>query len=695
VWSDLLRWRADLCQAFCQGLDEVVQGVALSWPPQSQHALLPSQNMDALLNMPAPAATGLANAPLASLGLLDNAALHKAHQRCVDLLRAHETADVVQRTERLLAPKHWLALAHRLLDDRSPDLPTLERRMQCLVPALLDELQGLYRTCADAVQRNMAAATAAAAVLAQQDAADEASWPTLETLSQPEHTPSPALLKTFLNPVGARLKMPLPEHFRELVQAQLDAVAAGNAATSAAASDPLGVGSQLDPALWGEWAKPTFRAMRLLTLKARAETFEQVVALDVVRALVGRLAANTLLLRPVGEALVALEPTLLQLALEEPRFIAQPSHPARRLLDGVLHRAVEHTDVSTPAFADFYRSVRSAFLELNAWPKAQSGDFLRVVERLTGAWHAHDQALQTQQAQHLQALQRTEQHEELSRQIALELSQLPEMARAPDEVVSFLCDEWSAVLAWSRLSAPVAGLDAQTCQRAVAMLLWCVQPMALMYEAEAVRTTLPELLQTLRRGLAAIGQPEAPVQALEEALALLCQPPTPTMGETLAVPEPVAQSVPVWEPAPALKPVPAPALESAPSLEPAPEHQTQPAPEPTPEPEPAEEPEPAPGPPAQTDGGPAAPEGSDASVEAVLAGLTLGVWVDLLSQGTCLRAQLVWSNPTRTLFMFSSVGGRTHSMSRRSCIKLIQEGRLSLVRAAPDVQLAIRSFTST
>lgn len=693
VWSDLLRWRTDLCKGFCQGLDEVVQGVEPSWPPQSRHTLVPSQDMAALLDIQTYGATTLASTPLASLGLMDNAALREAHQLCLDLLRARAPADVVQRLERLFAPKHWLALAHRLLDDISPDLAILERRMQCLVPALLDELQGLYRLCSDAVKRSMAAAAAAAAVLAQQDAADKASLPALETLCQPEHIPSPTLLKAFLKPANAGMKTPLPEHFRELVQAQLDAVAAGNAAPSAAVSGPLGVGSQLDPALWGEWAKPTFRTIRLLTLKARAETFEQVVALDVVRALVGRLAANPLLLRPVGEALVALEPTLLQLALDEPRFIAQPSHPARRLMDGVLHRAVQHNDVSTPAFEDFYRSVRSAFLELNAWPKAQSGDFLRVVERLTGAWNARDQALQAQQSQRLQALRLAEQRQELTQQIALELSQLPEMARAPDEVVTFLCDEWSAVMAWSRLSAPVAGLDAQTCQRAVASLLWCVQPMALMYEAEAVRATLPELVQTLRRGLVAIGQSDAPVQTLVDALASLCQPPTQTMGETVAEPEP--EPLPVLEPAPAFKPElelelePAPVLESESQSEP--EHKTEP--EPKPAPEPVEEPEPEP--PAQTDDGPAAPEGGDTSVEAVLAGLTQGVWVDLLSQGSRLRAQLVWANPTLTLFMFSSVGGRTHSMSRRSCIKLIQEGRLSLVSAAPDVQLAIRSFTHT
>ncbi len=670
VWSDLLRWRADLCKGFSQWLDDVVQGTEPSWPPQSRHALVPSQDMDALLDMQAYGAAALSSAPLASLGLLDNAALRKAHQACLELLRRHEAADVVQRFERLLAPRHWLALAHLLMDDISPDLATLERRMQCLVPALQDELLGLYRACYDAVKRNEAAA-----VLAQQDAASETPWPNLETLCQTGHTPSPPLLKAFLNPTNAQLQTPLPERFRELVQAQLDAVAAASAVPDVAGAEPLGVGSQLDPALWGEWAKPSFRAIRLLTLKARAETFEQVVALDVVRALVGRLAANPLLLRPVGEALVALEPTLLQLALDEPRFIAQQSHPARRLLDSVLHRAVEHNQVATPAFEDFYRSVRSAFLELNAWPKAQSADFLRVVERLTGAWNARDQALQAQQAQRLQALRLAEQRQVLTRQIAQELSELPEMARAPNEVVSFLCDEWSAVMAWSRVSAPVAGLDAQTCQRAVASLLWCVQPTALVYEAETVRATLPELLQTLRRGLAATGQPQANMQPLVDALELLCQPAKP-MSETVVEAE----------------------LEPMPELEPKLEPEPEPEPEPAlvPELELALELEPEPEPSAPTDGGPAVSEEDDgAPVDAVLAGLTLGVWVDLLSQGSSLRAQLVWSNPTSTLFMFSSVGGRTHSMSRRSCIKLIQERRLSLVSAAPDVQRAIRSFTST
>jgi hypothetical protein len=153
----------------------------------------------------------------------------------------------------------------------------------------------------------------------------------------------------------------------------------------------------------------------------------------------------------------------------------------------------------------------------------------------------------------------------------------------------------------------------------------------------------------------------------------------------------------------ALEPEPEQEIEQETELEPEPASEPEPEPEVKSEPAQALEPEP----PATTDKPtdtptnaptneePAVFEAGDTSVEAVLASLTLGVWVDLLSQGSRLRALLVWSIPTLTLFMFSSVGGRTHSMSRRSCIKLIQEGRLSLASAAPDVQLAIRSFTNT
>jgi hypothetical protein len=65
--------------------------------------------------------------------------------------------------------------------------------------------------------------------------------------------------------------------------------------------------------------------------------------------------------------------------------------------------------------------------------------------------------------------------------------------------------------------------------------------------------------------------------------------------------------------------------------------------------------------------------GGDADL---IAQLTLGDWIELVRDGTVLRAQLTWASPHHTLFMFSSAGGRTHSMTRRALLRLQQLGAL-------------------
>ena len=65
------------------------------------------------------------------------------------------------------------------------------------------------------------------------------------------------------------------------------------------------------------------------------------------------------------------------------------------------------------------------------------------------------------------------------------------------------------------------------------------------------------------------------------------------------------------------------------------------------------------------------PEGQEA--EAILLSLRTGSWVDLYSKHQWLRAQLIWASTKATLFMFLSHGGQPHSMTRRSCEKLIMQ----------------------
>ena len=69
-------------------------------------------------------------------------------------------------------------------------------------------------------------------------------------------------------------------------------------------------------------------------------------------------------------------------------------------------------------------------------------------------------------------------------------------------------------------------------------------------------------------------------------------------------------------------------------------------------------------------------QGADADerpAEEILMGLREGSWVDLYSRRRWLRAQLIWASTRGTLFMFVSHGGHPHSMTKRSCERLIRD----------------------
>jgi len=59
--------------------------------------------------------------------------------------------------------------------------------------------------------------------------------------------------------------------------------------------------------------------------------------------------------------------------------------------------------------------------------------------------------------------------------------------------------------------------------------------------------------------------------------------------------------------------------------------------------------------------------------------LRTGSWVEIQVKGAWVRAQLTWSSPHATLFMFTSITGTAHSMSKRTMDKLRAQGQLKVV----------------
>ena len=86
-------------------------------------------------------------------------------------------------------------------------------------------------------------------------------------------------------------------------------------------------------------------------------------------------------------------------------------------------------------------------------------------------------------------------------------------------------------------------------------------------------------------------------------------------------------------------------------------------------------------------------EAEQARQRAILERLRTGDWVDLRVRGQWRRAQLSWSSENGSLFMFVSRGGRPHSMTRRTCEKLIRQRHLRPVDAAAVVDKALRRLS--
>ena len=72
--------------------------------------------------------------------------------------------------------------------------------------------------------------------------------------------------------------------------------------------------------------------------------------------------------------------------------------------------------------------------------------------------------------------------------------------------------------------------------------------------------------------------------------------------------------------------------------------------------------------------------------------LHTGCWVDLCSRQRWRRAQLVWASTKGTLFMFESHGGLPHSMTRRSCERLVAGHMLRLVGSHGVVAHALEAL---
>jgi len=479
----------------------------------------------------------------------------------------------------------------------------------------------------------------------------------------------------------------------------------------------VGVGSQLKPQEWGDFASAVARSRALLELKRQARSVGQAVGLDVVRKLVHQVARDPLLLAPVREAVVALEPALLNQAITQPRYFNEDAHPARRLVESVAQRSFRYNDEFSSEFESFFGPVREAFRTLNQRASQQPEAFGEALEQLRGRWRTQDQREQQQHQDRLQALRHAEQRQALADRIAWDLSQRPDVDNAPGFILDFIYGSWALVLAQAEMGLPASQEALNSYRKAVSELLWSIRKEVTLRRPAELFRTVPGLIRTLREGLAALGKTPEETQPFFDALMRLHQP---VLGLRRAKVR--SDSGQAGE-------APPPAWEDPTQLdELAPATPEQRLPKAAAQPWLGREelaqagfeatqiqvlsgigPQGA-GAGASGEGeGIEGAEGSDPGdsgatplaaqadgahaeldpAEQVLLTLSEGSWVDLHAHGEWHRAQLIWASSRGTLFMFTSRGGRAHSMTKRVCMRLVRKQWLRPVEMRPVVQRAL------
>lgn len=400
---------------------------------------------------------------------------------------------------------------------------------------------------------------------------------------------------------------------------------------------------------------------------------------EVVRLMLDNLAQDQRLLPAIRGQLQRLEPVLLQLAQFDPRFFNDRKHPARQLLDKLTHRSLAYLTESDEGFDAFFQSVAMSVRELTA-SQGASEDFARALQTLQAQWAQAGAGQLPRQVEAARALLHAEQRNLLAQRLAIDFETRLHSQQIPERVALFLGGPWAQVVAESQLASADGTADAEGYLALVDDLVWSVQVHQARRNRARLAQLVPKLLLKLRQGLQSIRYPEERiVQFLDDLIALHEQAlasSSPKAAVNVPLDRPMASVNPATMPPPAHKLT----LEADAAAEADAESRRSVLPE-----EAADEgfwvaedeaseagylPEDDVVPPS-----PVEVLAHDWSV----ADLTVGAWVELMLNEAWVRAQLTWTSPHRTLFMFTSVKGLAHSMTRRTMDRLRNRGLIRVV----------------
>jgi hypothetical protein len=410
---------------------------------------------------------------------------------------------------------------------------------------------------------------------------------------------------------------------------------------------------------------------RLLARRASGElasdaaaggTPAQALGQEVVRLMVDTMAGDRRLLPQVRLLLRELEPALLRLATNDPRFFRDPHHPTRQFLTEMTERSLAWSSADQAGFAAFVEPLQQVVAALATMSMETAEPFEYALHSLEAAWSQQEERSRRERANAARALIKAERRNLLARRIAERLRQRPDVRGAPAVIRHFLTGPWAQVIAAAQMADP-SGSDDPGGYGAVADdLLWTTQRQLAAENRPSLAKLVPGMVAALRGGLASIEYPEEKSREFLRELAGLHRLAMQAGDEAAAndAPPVYAAVLPDEEREHEFWLEPTEARESS-LMEAVPatdrEAVSQHAP--------------------LTGDGDAEP--ADARGPVAIEHLQAGAWADLFLDGAWSRWRLAWASPQLLLFMFADGAGKYRSMTRSVLETLIAIGALRLV----------------
>ena len=415
-------------------------------------------------------------------------------------------------------------------------------------------------------------------------------------------------------------------------------------------------------------------------LKTDAKTLGQSLAIEVVGLMIEQMASDERLLAPVRQMIANTEPAFLRLAVTDPRFFSDKSHPARKLLEAITRASLGYASENAAGFPEFLQNLREVAVLLADERVSDSEDFARLLHNFENRQGRNTPENRKAQRLAVQALLQAEQRNLVAVKIAAEIRARPDLIDDNRIITAFLTGPWAQVLAQERLAVlgNTSGGSPSAFSLALDDVLWSLNVEQATRHRRRLLKMIPALIESLRQGLLSIDFPAEQSRPFFDELMLVHRAALKAVSDLPAQTAKGSHSLskmffensgpmPLWL---------APSEVQNSGFMDDPDDLTQPW--------------------------PAAsllePEGSGLPAKAELNGkieLGLGDWVDLLVDMQWLRAELTWVSPHGTLFMFTSQGGRKHSMTSRVLRNLRTLDLVKVVSQQGVVEGALDSVART